>query len=66
VLVNVLTAAFGAGPGMKPESGADSSNLAAGTDPAHSRDSSLRPERPVCGYRLCSAIGGNWSTDQHG
>jgi hypothetical protein len=43
-----------------PESGADPSNLAEGTGPASSRDSPLRPESPVCGYRLCSAIGGNW------
>jgi hypothetical protein len=51
----------GVEPGAKPESGADPSNLAEGTGPAYSRDSPLRPESPVCGYCLCSAIGGNWS-----
>ena len=49
------------GPEAKSESGADPSNLAEGTAPAYPRDSPLRPEIPVCGYRLCSASGGKWS-----
>jgi putative transposase len=57
VLVDVFTRCIrGWDLGVKPESGADPSNLAEGTGPAYSRDSPLRPESPVCGYRLCSAI----------